>query len=688
MQEEFINDGVKFGHNFDAFTVAAVNVEFNDKLSMASLLGGPGGDRSSPNGYHHHHHGHHHTHHHHHHHHHQQQYEDATAYENPTSAYRTHNIFDVSASSASSTASSAFPTHFSSSSTTTNNGAGSQPSSLHETYQQHPSFNSTLPAINSTMRYDPPSPSSPQLPPANPPPSSFHPHHLTRHTPSPGSRSRSQSRPPSSSSAPPPPANGAGGVGPARTTRARRNNSISGTSPPPFGVHHAHGHGHGRPHAIVIPGSRMGSLSGMAHAGSPLSTSSNGGGAGGAGAGAGNGWYLAGQSQSSASEYSLPTPNDHHQQYTPFVLSSSQDMHHHLPPLHHHSHHAHSHSLPKALDTQAINLMALPSYDPLPPQNQAQNQVQLPPPSHPPPSHPAPSAQQQKGGQQQQQVGDKQALLANEKRRRRRESHNAVERRQRDNINEKISELATLIPECMLDVGGPNRNASSPSAASPSGGGIMSNGLLDPDSLLTPVDVLNGLNSPNPSANGLNGTPTRKDSLGEEGGGQQQGGDGGVVKANKGMILRKSVEYIRYLQQLVTAQGARNCELEQELKAYQCRSRSSSSMEPLLSDSAPAAGGDGSNMILHDELHHFHHGHGHMERLPSMPEEGGDDGDDLMMGLEDDMGMGMKGSLSPDSTEGEREERGGEGLVEERGRTRGVRGLKAEVQSDDLLLGM
>ena len=45
------------------------------------------------------------------------------------------------------------------------------------------------------------------------------------------------------------------------------------------------------------------------------------------------------------------------------------------------------------------------------------------------------------------------AQLASEKRRRRRESHNAVERRRRDNINEKISELATLIPECMLDGG-------------------------------------------------------------------------------------------------------------------------------------------------------------------------------------------------------------------------------------------
>jgi len=106
-------------------------------------------------------------------------------------AYHTHNIFDVSASSASSTASSAFPTHFSSSSMTTNNGgggAGSQPSSLHDTYQQH-LFNSTLLAINSMMRYNPPSPSSPQHPPSstmNPPPSTFHPAHThlcnTTHT--------------------------------------------------------------------------------------------------------------------------------------------------------------------------------------------------------------------------------------------------------------------------------------------------------------------------------------------------------------------------------------------------------------------------------------------------------------------------------------------------------------------------
>lgn len=34
-----------------------------------------------------------------------------------------------------------------------------------------------------------------------------------------------------------------------------------------------------------------------------------------------------------------------------------------------------------------------------------------------------------------------------EKKRRRRESHNAVERRRRDNINDRIAELATLLPD-------------------------------------------------------------------------------------------------------------------------------------------------------------------------------------------------------------------------------------------------
>ncbi|KAF9395658.1 hypothetical protein BGZ94_006539, partial [Podila epigama] len=65
------------------------------------------------------------------------------------------------------------------------------------------------------------------------------------------------------------------------------------------------------------------------------------------------------------------------------------------------------------------------------------------------------------------------------------------ERRRRDNINEKIQELSTLLPDCYVD-----------------------------------------------AAN----------------------------KPNKGVILRKSVDYIRHLQQLVASQSSRNMELEAQLQ--------------------------------------------------------------------------------------------------------------------------
>ena len=72
-----------------------------------------------------------------------------------------------------------------------------------------------------------------------------------------------------------------------------------------------------------------------------------------------------------------------------------------------------------------------------------------------------------------------------------------------------------------------------------------------------------------------------------------------------------------------------------------------------------------------------------------MLEEGGD-GNDLMMWLEEEdwlgMGMGVKGSLSPNSLEAEKERE--VDRLEDRGRMRGVRGLNVEVQNDDLLLGM
>ncbi|EPQ53724.1 HLH-domain-containing protein [Gloeophyllum trabeum ATCC 11539] len=156
-------------------------------------------------------------------------------------------------------------------------------------------------------------------------------------------------------------------------------------------------------------------------------------------------------------------------------------------------------------------------------------------------------------------VAAKQAALASEKRRRRRESHNAVERRRRDNINEKISELATLIPECMLDVNAP---ASTP----------------------TESDLLSPPEPPTP------GGAAEKDKDKDK---EDKDGEGAGVKANKGMILRKSVEYIRYLQQLVSAQASRNRDLEQQLQAYRA-------------GSAPPAGSSGKEegpeeMVLHED---------------------------------------------------------------------------------------
>ncbi|KAF9416779.1 hypothetical protein BGZ94_010116 [Podila epigama] len=111
--------------------------------------------------------------------------------------------------------------------------------------------------------------------------------------------------------------------------------------------------------------------------------------------------------------------------------------------------------------------------------------------------------------------GNSRVMLINEKRRRRRESHNAVERRRRDNINEKIQELSTLLPECYVD-----------------------------------------------SAN----------------------------KPNKGIILRKSVDYIRHLQQLVASQASRNQELEAQLHG-QSQSNITNTNSPSQEDTNSNSGG-------------------------------------------------------------------------------------------------
>ena len=48
-------------------------------------------------------------------------------------------------------------------------------------------------------------------------------------------------------------------------------------------------------------------------------------------------------------------------------------------------------------------------------------------------------------------------MVAIEKRRKRRESHNAVERRRRDNINDRISELSMIVPECAEESASPQK---------------------------------------------------------------------------------------------------------------------------------------------------------------------------------------------------------------------------------------
>jgi hypothetical protein len=154
--------------------------------------------------------------------------------------------------------------------------------------------------------------------------------------------------------------------------------------------------------------------------------------------------------------------------------------------------------------------------------------------------------------------------LANEKRRKRRESHNAVERRRRDNINEKIQELALLLPEEWLETAG-----------NPTGGTTAKNG-----------SVSGGSFGQGPSLAGLlSGTVSGSALVGDD--------DSKEIKANKGVILRNSVEYIksvlcfsslclnwvlnssnssfRNLVQLVQVQRSRNDQLESELAQYRNR---------------------------------------------------------------------------------------------------------------------
>ncbi|KAJ7199186.1 helix-loop-helix DNA-binding domain-containing protein, partial [Mycena pura] len=543
----------------------------------------------------------------------------------------THNIFDISAPShqhhhhvgSASSTSSSFPSHFSLPSAGGGGGAGGNangananangnggggngngsgggsPHGLGDAPQPGPQyhFNSTLPALNSSMRYDP-HPHTSYIP----SPSSFRspsPHH---------SRSRSRSRPPSGHLGATP----AGG--PTRTTRTRRNGSISSTSPPPRPV----------PQAIVIPSNH--GHNGGGNRGSPYTQSWFG----------VNGDYPHATPDSLPSLTSLPSlPSlgsinsihthglgSPHSLHSPHTLGSPHAPFH----GHGHGHGAYGGQYGSPVENK-FGGMALGGVGMNGGMNGALGGMGgMGAMGGMPGSlgsvgggngtagangngNVAPEREGKTAGE------SKAALLANEKRRRRRESHNAVERRRRDNINEKISELATLIPECLLESG-----TQPPKSPSPD------------DALLSPTSAGTGTGTAGDWPLVLPGTKKEADEDTKDG-----AKDGAVVKANKGMILRKSVEYIRYLQQLVTAQGARNRELEARLKGF--RGSSGSASPPGGGELGLGLGGSGGGGAGGAA--------GGAWGLASMPEredeegEDGGEGEGGLHALEDEMEMGM-----------------------------------------------
>lgn len=156
-----------------------------------------------------------------------------------------------------------------------------------------------------------------------------------------------------------------------------------------------------------------------------------------------------------------------------------------------------------------------------------------------------------------------------------------------------------------------------------------------------------------------------------------------VVKANKGMILRKSVDYIRYLQQLVSVQGARNRELEAELRAVRGPGSNGSSVfgmptmglgmgMPMMFSPPPATTptpsdhdqGQGRNSqtstLTQSNAHQHHHQqqqHPDVKMLDGLsPLSGSSDGGN------GENSLGVKMEIEEHGERGRRRERAGEGM--------------------------
>ncbi|PWN49304.1 hypothetical protein IE53DRAFT_152634 [Violaceomyces palustris] len=176
-----------------------------------------------------------------------------------------------------------------------------------------------------------------------------------------------------------------------------------------------------------------------------------------------------------------------------------------------------------------------------------------------------------------------------DKRRRRRESHNAVERRRRDNINEKITELATLLPEAMLldaiatSTQGGNSGTFAPAiaakAAVAAAAAAAAASGSSPSETAASANDENQMPKSSAAAYAAALAPVQANSAALA---------AAQAKPNKGIILRKSVEYIRHLQQFLDMQMSRNSYLENELQ--RCRAAAACGNQAIPGDHRGAIG--------------------------------------------------------------------------------------------------
>ncbi|GAA5979605.1 hypothetical protein JCM11641_007884 [Rhodosporidiobolus odoratus] len=174
---------------------------------------------------------------------------------------------------------------------------------------------------------------------------------------------------------------------------------------------------------------------------------------------------------------------------------------------------------------------------------------------------------------QEEEAGEERGSLdpATEKRRKRRESHNLVERRRRDNINDRIQELSDLLPEAFLNGGPPELPQSL--AGLGLGERIEREGRMGEGEVASPSAGLGGLSLKSPAMGGPrelqmdSGSPTSQVHELDGGRGKVSAASQAQAqpgKPNKGMVLAKSVEYIQYLFTLLTQQSHQSAELQRQ----------------------------------------------------------------------------------------------------------------------------